>query len=392
LAICEAEVYDDPDFRRQLRDAAASLAVGSAWDLASRVTPLTQAPGPTLLRALTVLEEGEEWLLEPRSAPDNAQLWSPGIKLGVGPGSFFHRTECFGPVLGLMRAESLDAAIALANATPFGLTSGIETLDEREVRHWMDRLEAGNLYVNRPITGAIVGRQPFGGWKVSSVGPGAKAGGPNYVLQLARWHQVALPPTDGEPLPRPTAARLECCLAALPEASAQEVLRASATSYARAWDRHFSREHDPSEILGERNVFRYRPCRRVIVRGTARDALALAQVALAAGAAGVPLTVSLPPDSPPAPWLAECDGVELSIEAEAGFVERLARPGDAERVRVWAPLSTAARAAANGVGLTVIDAPVLANGRLELRWYVREQAVSRVMHRYGSVVDPAASE
>ena len=59
-------------------------------------------------------------------------------------------------------------------------------------------------------------------------------------------------------------------------------------------------------------------------------------------------------------------------------MERLAHPGDAERVRVWEPISTAARAAANGVGLTVIDAPVLANGRLELRWYLREQSVSRV--------------
>ena len=391
LAICEAEVYDDPDFRRQLRDAASSLAVGSAWELVSRVTPLTQAPGPALRRALTVLDEGEEWLLEPRPAPDNRQLWSPGIKLGVRPGSFFHRTECFGPVLGLMRAEDLDQAIALANATPFGLTSGIETLDDREVLRWVDRLEAGNLYVNRAITGAIVGRQPFGGWKASSVGPGAKAGGPNYVLQLARWRQVAPPDADGEPLPERLAARLERCLAAVPDAGGRALLQASAASYARAWRRHFSQEHDPGAILGERNVFRYRPCRRVIVRGTAGDPVALAQVALAAGAVGVPLTVSLPPDSPPAAWLADGDGVELFVEAEAGFVERLAHPGDADRLRVWAPISTAARAAANGLGLTVLDAPVLANGRLELRWYVREQTVSRVVHRYGSVTEPVAA-
>jgi RHH-type proline utilization regulon transcriptional repressor/proline dehydrogenase/delta 1-pyrroline-5-carboxylate dehydrogenase len=106
----------------------------------------------------------------------------------------------------------------------------------------------------------------------------------------------------------------------------------------------------------------------------------------------VPLTVSLAPDSPPAAWLAECDGVTLVVEAEAGFVERLAHPEDAERVRVWEPISTTARAAANGVGLTVIDAPVVANGRLELRWYLREQTVSRVRHRYGSIMEPAAPE
>jgi RHH-type proline utilization regulon transcriptional repressor/proline dehydrogenase/delta 1-pyrroline-5-carboxylate dehydrogenase len=291
-----------------------------------------------------------------------------------------------------MRAEDLDQAILLANATPFGLTSGIETLDDREVNRWIDRLEAGNLYVNRPITGAIVGRQPFGGWKASSVGPGAKAGGPNYVLQLGRWRQVSPPAADEEPLPAPLAALLERCLAALPDAADRALLQASAASYARAWRRHFSLTHDPSAIPGERNVFRYRPCRRVLVRGTARDAVTLAQVTLAARAVGVPLTISLSPDSPPAAWLAEGDGVELSVEAEAGFVERLAHPDGAERVRVWAPISTAARAAANGLGLTVFDAPVLANGRLELRCYVREQSVSRVVHRYGSVTDPAATE
>jgi RHH-type proline utilization regulon transcriptional repressor/proline dehydrogenase/delta 1-pyrroline-5-carboxylate dehydrogenase len=178
------------------------------------------------------------------------------------------------------------------------------------------------------------------------------------------------------------------CVAALPDARA--LLEASAASYARAWRSHFGREHDPMAIRGERNAFRYRPCRRVIARGA--TSAALGQVILAACAAGTPLTVSLPPDSPPWPWLAECDGVALVVEAEAGFVDRLAHPGDAERVRAWALISTAARAAANSTGVTVIDTPVLANGRLELRAYLREQAVSRVLHRYGSVTEPAATE
>ena len=390
LAICEAEVYEDPVFRRQLRDAAASLAVGSAWEPASRLTPLTQPPGPALRRALTELDEGEEWLLEPRPAANGAHLWSPGIKLGVRAGSFFHRTECFGPVLGLMRAGSLDEAIALANAQPFGLTSGIQTLDDREIARWVDGIEAGTLYVNRPITGAIVGRQPFGGWKASSVGPGAKAGGPNYVLQLARWRQASLPAGDAEPLPEPMAALLEHCLGALSGAEARALVRASAASYARAWREHFGRQHDPMAIRGEGNVFRYRPCRRVIVRGA--TGAALAQVVMAACVAATPVTVSLPPDAPRWSWLAECGGVELVVEAEGGFVERLAHPGDAERVRVWQPMSTAARAAAVDTGLTVVDAPVLASGRLELRWYVREQTVSRTLHRYGSVTEPSTTE
>ncbi len=113
----------------------------------------------------------------------------------------------------------------------------------------------------------------------------------------------------------------------------------------------------------------------------------MCQVILAASVTGARLTLSLSPDSQPWAWLRECGEVELVVEAEAGFVERLAHPEDDERVRVCAPISTAARAAANGTGVTVVDAPVLANGRLELRWYLREQTVSRVLHRYGSVTE-----
>src|SRR4029077_6355297 len=81
----------------------------------------------------------------------------------------------------------LDAAIDLVNATGYGLTSGLESLDDREQELWCSRIRAGNLYVNRSTTGAIVLRQPFGGMGKSSVGPGIKAGGPNYVVPLMRF-------------------------------------------------------------------------------------------------------------------------------------------------------------------------------------------------------------
>jgi len=363
LAICEAEVYDDPAFRRQLRDAAASLAVGSAWESSSRVTPLTQPPGPALRRALTTLDPGEEWLLEPRSLSREAPLWSPGIRLGVRPGSFFHQTECFGPVLGLMRAADLDEAIALANDQPFGLTGGIQSLDDREVARWLERIEAGNLYVNRHTTGAIVGRQPFGGWKGSSVGPGAKAGGPNYVLQLCRAHP-AIPPGE-EP-------------AAL--------LRAAADSYARAWREHFAQAHEPIRLLGERNVFRYRPCRRVLVRGEAATAggrLALSLVLLAARTCGAPVTVSLAAGEP-GPWLGEEREVGAVTETEGELIARLGGQG-VERLRALVALSRELRVAAHAAGIVVLDAPAAAAGRIELQHYVREQTVSHLVHRYGSV-------
>jgi len=395
LAICEAEVYDDAVFRRQLRDAAASLDAGSAWELSSRITPLTQPPGEALRRALTTLDPDEEWLLEPRRVVEHPYLWSPGIKLGVRRGSFFHVTECFGPVLGLMRAENLDEAIDLANGTPYGLTSGIQSLDDREITRWVDGIDAGNLYVNRPITGAMVGRQPFGGWKASSVGPGAKVGGPNYVLQLARWRQVRLPTPAVECAPR-VAALLERFLEDAPFEPAP-LLGASAASFAEAWQRHFSREHERVRILGERNVFRYRPCRRMLVRAETDSPggrLALRLVLLAALTCDVPVTVSLSRGDP-WPWLADHAGITGSTESEAELIARLRNSSEkdgVDRLRVLDPVSLAVLSAAHEAGVAVIDAPVLAAGRLELRWYLREQTIGRVTHRYGNVMEPAATE
>lgn len=343
LAIVEAEVYDDPAFRRQLRDAAASLFVGPSSDLRSIVTPLVQTPGSALHRALTTLEPGEEWLLQPRQVGDDPCLWSPGVKLGVRPGSWFHKTECFGPVLGLMRAASLEEAVEWQNATDFGLTAGLHTLSRDEQLWWQDRVEAGNLYINRPITGAIVRRQPFGGWKKSCVGPGAKAGGPNYPHLFTTLHD------------------------SLPTVELHDVER----SYREAWESEFSREHDPSALRCEANVFRYRPCRGVVLRIAAGDVVTSQRAELAARITGTNLIVS-----------------SLEEETDDQFIARLpVLAKSAEFVRVVSPVGDAVLSAAIHAGLNWIQAPVTANGRTELRFWMREQSVSRTKHRYGLIVD-----
>ncbi len=388
LAILEAEVYDSHAFRRQLHDAVASLAVGSAWDLANVITPRTQLPSLELERGLTTLEPGETWLLKPRMVDGNARLWSPGIKLGVQPGTFLHRTECFGPLLGLMRAESLAEAVEIANAVDFGLTSGLHTLDEREVAFWQDRIEAGNLYINRHITDAIVRRQPFGGWKASTVGPGAKAGGPNYILQFGDWQQIGLPEQQAEPVPA-VRGLLARCLEVLgrdqPEDTAQ--LRASARSYAWAWQSHFSLSHDPSQVRGEVNLFRYRPCRGLWLR-ISEDAepVAVMQALLAVCTTGQALQVSLPPSQASDwNWLDREAEIHVVVEDAAAFAARLASAGSLDRLRVIGSCSEALYRVANTAGVAINDAPPLINGRLELRYYVREQAISQTVHRYGNL-------
>jgi RHH-type proline utilization regulon transcriptional repressor/proline dehydrogenase/delta 1-pyrroline-5-carboxylate dehydrogenase len=286
-----------------------------------------------------------------------------------------------------MRADTVDEAIALANAVAFGLTGGIHSLDKRDIEHWKARIQVGNAYVNRSITGAIVQRQPFGGWKGSNIGPGAKAGGPNYVLQLGTWRQVGLPTRQVTPSPAVATALAYCCRCIGVQRD-QELLQVSARSYAWAWQGHYNQEHDPSQILGEVNCFRYQPVRSVLLRArTDTEAVAVAQVVLAAMTCAVPLTVSLSPDKLDRHWLAELDTVQVIVEDESDLTTRLAA-SDAlyDRLRVLGPLSPALRQAANAAGINVIDTAVVANGRLELRYYLREQSVSQTVHRYGTIL------
>jgi len=342
LAILEAEVYDDPVFRRQLRDTAASLAVGPSSDRRSIVTPLIRPPGEALRRALTTLDEGEEWLLEPRQIGEDPCLWSPGIKLGVKPGSWFHQHECFGPVLGVMRATSLREAIEWQNGTDYGLTAGLHSLDPAEHALWSEAVEAGNLYINRPITGAIVQRQPFGGWKRSSIGPGAKAGGPGYVLAFARLSEIDEIPT--------------------PEAEG---------SYRDAWNQYFALSHDPSGLHCESNALRYRPRRGVILRLTTADERVITLARLASKLSGTPLVISI-----------------ATEESDARFQERLPELArNADILRTIGTPSEAVLLTAYEQGLNWIEAPVTGNGRIELRHWVREQALSRTRHRYGQIPD-----
>jgi RHH-type proline utilization regulon transcriptional repressor/proline dehydrogenase/delta 1-pyrroline-5-carboxylate dehydrogenase len=385
LLVCEAEVYDDPLFRRRLADAARSLHVGSAWDPRSVVTPLIRPPDGALRRALTCLEPGESWLLEPRADARNPRLWSPGIKLGTREGGFTHRTELFGPLLAVMRADDLDHAIRIANGTGYGLTGSLHSLDEREQHRFRETIEVGNVYVNRGTTGAIVRRQPFGGRKLSVFGSGAKAGGPNYVLQLARVRQCGWP----APAPAPHAAVAEV-LADLerPLATAEErtVLRRAAGSYAEAWREHFAVDRDPSRLLGQDNFFGYRPVTGMVLRlGTGASALAVSSALAAARTCGMTPAISLAEsDGEGRSYLAALGAWPHVFEGEDALVARLESDG-VERLRCLGDPGDALRTAAMAAGVHCETSAVLANGRVELLRYLREQSQSIDYHRHGNL-------
>jgi RHH-type transcriptional regulator, proline utilization regulon repressor / proline dehydrogenase / delta 1-pyrroline-5-carboxylate dehydrogenase len=190
IAIVDKNIYENPNFKKQLIDAVKSLKVGPGYNYSTMVGPIIKSAESNLRRALTQLDKDEQWLLRPEQLDEAGLLWSPGVKTGVKPGSWSHLNEWFGPVLAIMISPDLETSINWQNATDFGLTAGIQSLDPKECEYWIENVEAGNLYVNRGVTGAIVNRQPFGGWRRSSVGATAKAGGANYVATLRNWNQM----------------------------------------------------------------------------------------------------------------------------------------------------------------------------------------------------------
>jgi RHH-type transcriptional regulator, proline utilization regulon repressor / proline dehydrogenase / delta 1-pyrroline-5-carboxylate dehydrogenase len=216
---------------------------------------MIMSPKGKLLAGLTTLEKGESWVIEAKQLDDTGKLWSPAVKEGVLPRSPSHLIEYFGPVLSIMTARNLESAIALQNAVDYGLTAGIHSLDPVEVKDWLKRVQAGNLYVNRGITGAIVERQPFGGWKRSSVGPSTKAGGPNYLLSLSSWRPKR---SEHEGVKLSDTQNAVLALAASSDLTDGEVesLIRGAQSDVQAL-RNFFSSTDASGLTAERNVLRY---------------------------------------------------------------------------------------------------------------------------------------
>ncbi|PFG34669.1 proline dehydrogenase family protein [Sanguibacter antarcticus] len=402
LVILVGSVARSRRFRTQLLDAASSLVVGPPDDPQTQMGPLVAPASGKLLDGLTTLDEGEHWSLAPRRLDAAGQQWTPGIRSGVVRGSTSHRVEYFGPVLSVMTAETLDDAINIANDIDYGLTAGIQSLDPAEITTWIRRIQAGNLYVNRGITGAIVQRQPFGGWKKSAVGPGTKAGGPSYLLGLGSWEPSEATATDLVTDPAVArvlgAARAEVAITAsgvsadpaAPSLTADDVasLERAAASDAAAWSTVYGTSADVSALASERNVFRHRPVMdAVLVRRAADEPLVdLLRVVVAAAAAGAPVIVSSATALPSQVLVAvRAVARRLYIEDDSAWAARAARRGGG-RIRLLGPSGMDAVAAATGgrPDVAVWAHPVTESGRVEMLPFLREQAVSITAHRFGT--------
>lgn len=396
--ILVGSVAQSQRFRNQLLDAVSSLHVAYPQDIRAQMGPIIAPAEDKLLRGLTTLEEGQEWAIEPRQLDQSGKLWSPGVRIGVKPGSEYHMTEYFGPILGIMTAQTLAEAIDLQNATDYGLTAGLHSLDSDELAFWLDRVQAGNLYVNRGITGAIVQRQPFGGWKKSTVGSGTKAGGPNYLVALSDWESR---PSQAGTAANTVAVREVLAASREPAALDQDkldFLRRSSSSDALAWSSEFGIGHDPSQLGVERNVLRYvsQPV-QVRIDSSAKLVEGL-RVIMAGLAAQAPVFVSTAQQIPVAiAGALENHGVKISLETDQEYRNFLADQAakdsrdflgtalEGSRIRyLGQDVASIYQALGGRPDLGIYAAPVTEAGRIEMLPFVKEQAVSITAHRFGN--------
>ena len=353
LLLVERSVYESEEFMEKLKDCASSLKVGGVWNAGNIVGPMITNHNEKLEQAFH-LEEGERWLIAPEFVDEKKYILKPTVKVDVKPESFTFRTELFAPLLAVAPYDTLEEAVRLVNGLDYGLTSGLQSLDEQEQKYWKNNVMAGNLYINRGITGAIVNRQPFGGMKLSAFGPGLKAGGPNYCAQFMTITDKADTTTDYK------------------------------KSYAEWYEKEFrhARNIQP-KIRGEQNVFRYLPLKGgMLLRLFGDETLEQVQmVQLAAQTVGTPLTISADSDNP---LLAQLTG-NIKKESLTAFTTSIR---NFERIRtISRQVPDEVFTAAAFADKYIAQSLPVRDGRIELALYIKEQSISNEYHRYGSQIE-----
>ncbi|SFV68475.1 Proline dehydrogenase (Proline oxidase) / Delta-1-pyrroline-5-carboxylate dehydrogenase [hydrothermal vent metagenome] len=385
LLVLEEEVYNDEVFKQTLVDTARSLEVGSVWDLHNKIGTLSSLPSGNLAKALEYLDDGEEWLLAPQFVQNNPYMLKPAIRWGTQNGDFTHMNELFGPVLSVIKAKDLKDAVDIVNVTGYGLTSGIESLDEREKEYFKENILAGNLYINRMTTGAIVRRQPFGGMRKSSIGSGRKAGGFNYLTQFCNisTSRVKTSSIKSNEL-------LEKYNQELNVDGLDEILNIC-TNFVYWVDKEFSQEHDYSNIRGESNHIRYLGVKSVLLRVDGSTPLEEIICSIfAIRLIGATLHLSLSKES--STTLTTLENIKSTLFKEDELFyedeeELITSIKNHERIRFLThePISKGIYESLSKDVTYLSGENFVSNGRLEMLHYYIEQSISDSYHRYGNL-------
>ncbi|NET53782.1 MAG: aldehyde dehydrogenase family protein, partial [Merismopedia sp. SIO2A8] len=178
--IAVESIYDS--LIERMVEATRSLNIGSAEAPSTQVGPVIDATARDRIRDYIEKGRTEAEVALEMSAPETGYFIGPVIFSKVAPDAKIAQEEIFGPVVAVIRVKDFQEALQVANGTNYALTGGLYSRTPSHIQQALEEFEVGNLYINRNTTGAIVSRQPFGGFKMSGVG--SKAGGPDYLLQF----------------------------------------------------------------------------------------------------------------------------------------------------------------------------------------------------------------
>ena len=175
-------------FCARLKDAVDAIHIGSSAQPGMDLGPVVDAEALAKVEHYETIGKEEGELLAQAPAPSQGHFAKASVFTGITGDHRLAQEEVFGPVLAVLRADSLDHAFELANGTRFALTGGFYSRSPLRIEAAKQRFAVGNLYINRTCTGALVERHPFGGFKMSGIG--GKAGGPDYLLQFVDARHV----------------------------------------------------------------------------------------------------------------------------------------------------------------------------------------------------------
>ena len=179
-AIVHTAVYES--FLDRLKEATLSLRMGNPEEPSMQIGPVIDRRAQSKIQDYIEIGKKEARLLIEGAVMSPGWYIGPTVFADVAPTHRIAQEEIFGPVLSVMKASSFEEALTLANSTAYALTGGVYSRSPANLEQARRQFDVGNLYLNRPITGALVGRQPFGGHRLSGVG--AKAGGEEYLTQF----------------------------------------------------------------------------------------------------------------------------------------------------------------------------------------------------------------
>ncbi|RDU65546.1 bifunctional proline dehydrogenase/L-glutamate gamma-semialdehyde dehydrogenase [Helicobacter sp. MIT 14-3879] len=394
LLILEEEVYNDKNFFKNLKNATKSLNVGSPFELKNKIGALTQKPNSKLLKAIN--DKAKKWLIPPKFKGDNTYLMYPCIEYDVTMNDYVYKQELFAPHLSIMKAKDLNDAINIANSTGYGLTGALESLDEREWEIYKNKIEVGNAYINKPSTGAIVLRQPFGGIKKSAIGFGRKVGVYNYAIQFSRIEQEKL---DSNIIDCDFSKQLESMLSIFnsknnltQKETKDEILCVinKAKSYAYHYKNEFSKTHQFIKVRGEDNLFLYTKIKNMLFRVSENDNLeSIISVIAGAYIADIPLQISIEKNlfenylnEGLIENLKNKMNLTIIIESIKSCIKKV---GDFERIRYHKNINDELYLECAKRGKIIIRGKPLLNGRFELLYYFNEKSISISYHRYGNL-------